>query len=289
VNISTACSADTIGKVLRIVLAIAAVCFPLKADAIDDAYQRLYNFDFADSHRILDEHIRANPLDPLGYTTRAATYLFFELDRLKILAGEFFADDKKISGDDKLEPDPRIREKFFGAIDEAQRIAEGRLAGNPGDPVALFSFCLTEGMRTDYMAFIEKKQFRSLGAAKKSHKYALELLRRDPTFVDAYLTTGLTEYLVGSLPFFIRWFVRFDQVQGSKQQAIVQLEKVSRDGRYLGPFARILLSLLYLREKKPEMTIRLLEDLTKEFPENTLLRYELAKIKEKFPGPKLRR
>ena len=264
------------------------LAFQVRADAIDDAYNRLYNFDFAGSHRILDEHIRLNPKDPLGHTTRAATYLFFELDRLKILAGEFFSDDKKISGDDKLEPDPQIREKFFGALDEAQRLAEARLTGDPGDSVALFSFCMTEGMRTDYMAFVEKKQFRSLGSAKKSHRYAVELLRRHPTFVDAHLTTGLTEYLVGSLPFFIRWFVRFDQVQGSKQQAIAHLEKVSREGRYLGPFARILLSLLYLREKKPEMTIRLLEDLTKEFPENSLLRYELTKIKAKYPGPKLR-
>jgi len=275
--------------VFRVFVVCALVGSALRAGAIDDAYNRLYNFDFAGSHRILDEHIRGNPQDPLGYTTRAANYLFFELDRLKILAGEFFADDKKISGDDKLDPDQEIRAKFFAAIDEAQRVAEARIANNPGDANALFSFCLTEGMRTDYMAFIEKKQFRSLGPARKSHKCALELLRRDPAFVDAYLTKGLTEYLVGSLPFFIRWFVRFDQVEGNKQQAIAHLEKVSREGRYLGPFARILLSLLYLREKKPEMTIHLLEDLTREFPENPLLRYELGKIKAKYPGPKISR
>jgi hypothetical protein len=261
----------------------------LRAGPIEDAYNRLYNFDFAGAHRILDEHIRENPKDPFGHATRAATYLFFELDRLKILAGEFFADDKRISGDDKLDPDPEIRARFFAAIDEAQRTAEARLAGDRGDAMALFSFCLTEGMRTDYMAFVEKKQFRSLGPARKSHKYALELLLRHPTFADAYLTTGLTEYLVGSLPFFIRWFVRFDQVQGSKQQAIAHLEKVSREGRYLGPFARILLSLLYLREKKPQRTIQLLEELTREFPENRLLRYELGKIQAKYPGPAITR
>jgi len=273
---------------LRLVSVCLASLSLARAGAIDDAFHRLYNFDFAGSHRILDPYIRDHPADPLGHSTRAATYLFSELDRLQILAGEFFIDDKKISGDDVLEPDPVVREKFFASIRMAQMAADARLAESPNDSIALFSFCLTEGMRTDYTAFIEKKQLRSLASARRAHNYAVDLIRRDPAFVDARLTTGLTEYLVGSLPFFIRWFVRFDEVKGSKQQAAANLELVAREGRYLGPFARILLSILYLREKKPELSIRLLEGLVRDFPENSLLRRELAKLQMKYPGPQLR-
>jgi hypothetical protein len=260
-------------------LVLFAVCGTLQGATVGDAYARLYNFDFPGTHQILDGYIAASPQDPLGYSTRAAAYLFFELDRLKILQGEFLTDDKKISGDDKLTPDPEIRNLFFASVEAAQKRAEARLLDKPGDPNALFAFCITEGLKTDYTAFVEKKQLRSLTSARKAHNYAVELLQRDPTFVDAKLTTGITEYMVGSLPFFIRWFVKFDQTQGSKQQAVANLELVAQQGRYLGPFARILLSIIHLREKRAPQSLVLLEGLVKDYPGNNLLRTEMEKIR----------
>ena len=252
------------------------------AGTLDDVFNRLYNFDFAGAHRILDVYLAANPNDPFGHSVRASTYLFSELDRLRILEGEFLTDDKQISGDGELIPDPAIREKLFASIEKAQALADARLKAQPEDSMARFSFCLTEGLRTDYMAFIEKKQLRSLLAAKKGQAYAVELLKRDPGFVDAYLTTGISEYLIGSLPFFVKWVVRFDQVKGSKAQAVANMEKVATSGRYLGPFARIMLAIIHLREKRPQRSIQLLADLTRDFPENPLLRKELARVRQKY-------
>lgn len=257
---------------------LAASTSSLQGATIMEAYTKLYNFDFPAAHQVLDGYIADSPKDPLGYSTRAAAYLFFELDRLKILQGEFLTDDKKISGDDKLTPDPSIRARFFAAVEDAQKAAEVRLQEKPGDSNALFAFCITEGLKTDYTAFVEKKQLRSLSSARKSHNYAVELLARDPSFVDAKLTTGITEYLVGSLPFFIRWFVKFDQTQGSKQQAVANLEMVAQKGRYLGPFARILLSIIYLREKREPQSLKLLEGLVADYPGNHLLRSEMEKL-----------
>lgn len=262
-----------------VVAALLPVCGALHGASVQDAYARLYNFDFPGAHQVLDGYMASAPQDPLGPSTRAAAYLFYELDRLKILQGEFFSNDKKISGDDKLDPDPKVRVRFFESVDLAQKLAETRLQKHPGDPNSLFSFCITEGLKTDYTAFIEKRQLRSLSSARKAHNYAVELLQRDPTFVDAKLTTGITEYLVGSLPFFIRWFVKFDQTQGNKETAVRNLESVAQDGRYLGPFARILLSIIHLREKRIPQSVNLLEGLVRDYPGNALLRSELQKLK----------
>jgi hypothetical protein len=268
----------------RLAAALTLCAAPCLSEPLDDAFHRLYNFDFAGAHRILDEYIGKQPSDPLGHAVRASTFLFFELDRLRILEGEFLTDDKKISGDDKLTPDPAIRAKLFASIDKAQQLADARLKTHPNDLPALFSFCLTEGLRTDYMAFVEKKQLRSLFAHKKAQAYAVRILKRDPNFVDAYLTTGLSEYIMGSLPFFVRWIVRFEQVKGSKEQAMSNLKKVADSGRYLGPFARILLSIIHVREKRPQQAMALLAELTRQFPENPLLRKELAKLRSKHAG-----
>jgi hypothetical protein len=263
-------------------LAVTALCTAsCLAEPLDDAFHRLYNFDFAGAHRILDDYIAKHPADPLGHTVRASTFLFSELDRLRILEAEFLTDDKKISGDDKLTPDPGIRTKLFASIDKAQQLADARLKSHHNDIPALFSYCLTEGLRTDYMAFVEKKQLRSLFAHKKSQSYAVRILKLDPKFVDAYLTTGLSEYIMGSLPFFVRWVVRMEQVKGSKEQAKENLQKVAQSGRYLGPFARILLSIIHVREKRPQQAMTLLDELTRQFPENHLLRKELTKLRTK--------
>ena len=84
--------------------------------------------------------------------------------------------------------------------------------------------------------------------------------------------------MVGSLPFFIRWFVHFDNVQGSKEQGVKNLELVVREGHYFKPFAMILLGIIDLREKRPRETEKLLESLARDYPSNPLFRKELARM-----------
>jgi len=247
--------------------------------AVDEAFHDLYNFHFDSTHRVLDRYIAAHTQESLPYAVRASAYLFYELDRLGILESEFLIDDRRISKkENPLRPDPRVRAQFIRALDDAQSRAQAALQKNPNDKEALFTMVIAQGVTTDYMAFIEKHQFRSLSPAERSNSYAQRLLRLDPHFYDAYLTAGLSEYLVGSLPFFVRWFVHFENVDGSKQRGVQNLEKVARDGRYLKPFAKILLGIIALREKKFREAQTLLRSLANDYPENPLFRKELGKL-----------
>jgi len=252
--------------------------------AIEQAFERLYNFSFPAAHDVLNRYIGVHPQEPLPYAVRGSAYLFFEMDRLGILEGEFFTNDNRIADKKKLKPDPGIRALFMKAIADAQSRALAVLAAHPQDHDALFAMSMSQGLSTDYMALVEKRQIKSLSMAKSSNKYAQELLRIDPKFYDAYLTTGVTEYMVGSLPFFIRWFVRFDNVQGSKEQGVKNLQLVAERGHYLRPFAKILLGIAYMRDKKPQKTEQLLAELTHDYPANPLLRRELDKVQAMLAG-----
>jgi hypothetical protein len=253
---------------------------------IDRAFQSLYNFDFAASHKILDAYIAAHPDEPLPYSVRASAYLFAELHRLGILEGEFFEDDKRIAEKKKMNADPAVRRELMQALEDAQSRAGAVLEKQPADTHALFTMCVASGVRTDYTALVEKRQIRSLSMAKSANRYAQQLLKVDPNFYDAYLTAGLSEYLVGSLPFVIRWFVRFDNVKGSKEQGIRNVQLVAERGRYLRPFAKILLSIAYLREKKPRKTQQLLVELARDYPANPLIRKELVKVEARVAADK---
>lgn len=267
---------------LRFCVFAAVLVFPaFGADevvTIDAAVQQMYNFNFPASHEILNQSIAAHPQDPLPYAFRAAAYLFYEMDRLAILESEFLVDDKRIIAKKKLLPDPAVRAQFYKALDDTGSRAEAALRANPNDRSALFSMCISQGVATDYMALVEKRQFSSLSPARRSNSYAQRLLRLDPKYYDAYLTTGFSEYILGSLPFIIRWFVHFDNVSGSKERGVENVRLVAREGHYFKPFAKILLGIAALREKRPQEARDLLADLARDYPDNPLFRKELAKV-----------
>jgi len=107
-------------------------------------------------------------------------------------------------------------------------------------------------------------------------------MKLDPKFYDAYLTAGISEYMIGSLPFFIKWFVHFDNIDGDKKKGIDRLEMVAREGRYFRPFSKILLATIALREKRPRDAQRYLVELSRDYPQNPLFRRELDKVSAKI-------
>lgn len=272
---------------LRTLVLVALLCFQASAatdpPTIESALHNLYAFDFRSTHEILNRYITIHPDEPLPYAFRSSAYLFSELDRLGILESEFLIDDERIVA--KKNPpvaDSATRTSLLKALDDTQARAEAALRVDPADRSALFSMCISQGVATDYMALVEKRQISSLSPAKRSNEYAQRLLKVDPKFYDAYLTAGFSEYMVGSLPFFIRWFVHFDNVSGSKDRGKRSLELVSREGHYLKPFAKILLGIISLREKKPKDAQKLLMDLAQEYPSNPLFRKELDRLNGKL-------
>lgn len=279
-------------RMILLALVLGAVSAPA-ADievhsCIKEALDHLYNFDFDKAHQTLDRHVAEAPRDPIGPGIRSAAYLFYELDRLAILEAKFFEDDKNISDKKKkLEPDPEVRDRLYAALGQTEALARATLDTNPKDVNALFALCLKEGVLTDYKALVEKKGLGSLKNAKESNKYALRLLEIEPDFHDAHLTTGVNEYLIGSLPFFVKWFIKMEGVEGKKEQAFEKLELVANKGEYLGPFAKILLSIICLREDQPERARDLLADLSNRYPKNHLLRKELARVNEKLANGEL--
>jgi hypothetical protein len=268
---------------------LAALCslpaWATEPATIDGALHSLYNFDFPAAHATLNSYIAAHPQEALPYAFRGAAYLFSELDRLGALESEFLTDDDRLVEKGHPQPDPTIRKQFLQAVNDAQTRAEKALKTNPNDRDALFAMCVLSGVSTDYMALVEKRQMGSLSPAKRGNAYAQRLLKLDPKFYDAYLTAGFSEYMIGSLPFFIRWFVHFDNVDGNKQRGVQNLQLVAREGRYLKPLAKVFLGIINLREKKPQEARRLLAELVQDYPGNPLYRKELDKLNSKLAVP----
>ena len=265
-------------KLLVLALFIPGLCAGADVRLLDEAFAYLYNFNFPAAHQAVDRYIADHPRDSLAYSVRASGYLFYELDRLGILESEFLTDDNKILDKKAKKPDAAARAKFLKAVEDARSCADTALAADPNDKMALLSMSITESLITDYMALVEKHQILSLGNARKSNNYAQRLLSLDPKFYDAYLAAGFSEYMVGSLPFFIRWFVHFDNVAGDKKTGLQRIQLVATEGHFLKPFAKILLAIAAVREKRPRDAERWMQELAESYPHNPLFRKELDKL-----------
>jgi hypothetical protein len=260
-----------------------------RLDPIDVAFSRMYDYDFAGAHAALDAQAAVEPGDPLIYSTRAAAYLFAELGRLKILESEFFMHDENLVDDRKLQPDPAVRQKFLDAVAAARQRAATRLAAVPDDRNALFAMAMSACVVADYTGLVERRQWRFLTLSKETKRYVDRLLALNPPVYDAYYNVGILEYVVGSLPFFVRWFVPLDTVEGNKRKGIDALKIVARQGRYYAPFARVLLAVVSLREGKLADAQAILDGLAREYPHNALFAKELARLNDRIRADGTRR
>ena len=271
----------------RAALAAARQPLPeaLHVPELDTGFHLLYELKPEEARSHFAAWQQAHPADPLGSAAEAASYLFEECYRQGVLTSAFFLNDNRFLGRVPLTPDPALRAAFFAADEQAQDLAQRRLKTNPDDTNALFAMTLSVGMQADYASLIDKQQLDSLKMIRKADRYAKRLLAIAPDAADAYLTLGAANYIIGSLPLFKRFFLGFAGIHGDKKTGITQLEIAADRGHYLRPFAKILLALAALREKKPNVARTQLEELVTEFPDNPLFASELAKLEAASPGP----
>ncbi len=270
---------------LSVALCLASLVVPAVAadvpaihTSLDQGFRLLYNLDFDQAHVVFLSWQREHPQDPVGPTAEAAGILFSEFHRLGVLEAQFYEDDKSFLNRDKPNPDSGVRDRFNAALARAQSVAGARLASSPKDRDALFAMTLSSGLQADYAALIEKRNMPSLRYTRDANDWADKLLAVDPDCYDARVATGFSKYIIGSMAAPVRWLLRIGGVSGDKKQGIVELQMTADHGRYLGPFARILLAIAYVRDKDKARARGVLASLRDEFPNNTLFAREIARL-----------
>lgn len=262
--------------------AFFACAFVTEANASDvtleAGFTDMYNLQFDAAHRVFSDYHRDHPDDPMGPVGDAAAYLFSEFHRLHVLQVEFFQDDKNFEKRNKVTADARVRQDFFAALDEANRLASARLQYNPGDVGAMFARVLMLGLHGDYDALVDKRNLAALNELKQARLIAQHLLAVQPSYYDAYLAVGVENYLLSLKPAPVRWFLHFSGSQTDKSLGLSDLKLTAAKGHYLKPYARLLLAVAAIHDKDLPTARSLLSELTREFPANSLYASELAKL-----------
>jgi hypothetical protein len=280
----------TLNRIVRLAFLLLPAALPAAPQAAlsardplepyERAFRRTYDFDFAGAHAILDREQANDPGNPMLHAARGMALLFTEFNRLRVL-DEFFSDDDQGAPRSQFSPDSAARRRLFAATGEARRLAGRQLAAEPNERYALLALCVAAAVEAEYTILVEKKYVRSYPFSAETRKLAGRLLALDPPVADAWFALGSVEYVVSDLNPFSRLMARLDLVESSRPKAVENLQRVIGGGRLYPAFARILLSVVYLREKQPAKALILLRELERDFPDNSLFHRQAAAIQRK--------
>jgi hypothetical protein len=259
-------------------LVIPQAAAELASAGLNAGFRKLYDLDFSGAQKEFESWEKLNPENPMGPVSEAAGVLFSEFNRLGVLEAQFYEDDSAFGARKKYEADPQQRSRFESQLDRAEQLAKTKLSKDSKDRDALFAMTLTAGLRSDFAALIEKRNLASLHYTKEATAWSTQLLAIDPSCYDAHLAGGVSRYIIGSMAAPVRWLVRLGGVSGDKAGGIAELQTTAQKGLLLAPFARVLLSIAYVREKDFARGREMLLGLQREFPNNTLFGRELARL-----------
>jgi hypothetical protein len=242
-------------------------------------FDLLYQQKFAEAREAFANWKSRNPEDPFGEVAVAASYLFEELHRQGVLTSDFFLNEKKFLRGIDGRPDPERMSHFREAVAQARHLARERQKTNPNDGEALFALTLAAGMESDEEAILQKKHMAGLKRMKEANKYAKLLLAEHPDAADAYIAPGIANYVIGSQSAGSRFALWFGGIHGDKKLGMEQVAKTAENGRYLRPYAKIILALAARREKQDALAQKLLRELSEQYPDNELFASEYAKAR----------
>jgi len=240
-----------------------------------DGLDALYNIDYDKAQRDFKEIVQLYPNHPGGYQLLAARLWIKTLYESRRLQSSLYSSESfYANGDDKV--DPKIVTEFRNLTREAKRLAEARLKQDPKNIEALDFLANTEGLKASFEEAVERRHFAALRDGNDAVDHHREVLKLDPKYVDAQITIGLYEYVVGSLPLPVKVIAGATGYRGSKKRGLAMLEQVAREGRWAQDDAKTVLVLLYTREKRFEDVLKLTRELSAKYPRNYLLRLETA-------------
>ncbi len=249
-----------------------------------EASDAVYNLDYTTARAKFEEIRRRLPDHPAGDLYLATLIWLDQLNRSRRLQTGIYQNESFYAGADQAKEetegdvvDPAVDRQFRDTINRAKTKAlalVNRTAKK--DPDALYFLGTVYGVMGGYDASVARKFIGALRNGSRCVDYHQQVVKLKPDFYDAYMSIGLYNYIVGSLPFPLKALAAMIGTRGSRSKGLLMLEDAMNKGRFINDDARVILIAIYQNEKRPEDALRQLQNLSQRFPRNYLIRLETA-------------
>jgi hypothetical protein len=240
-----------------------------------EGFDALYNLDYESARRRFKDITTVFPTHPAGYELLAAGLWLKTLNESRRLQASLYNNEGFYKEkDDKV--DPKVQAEFRELTRKTKELCEARLKANPKDTDALYYLGAVEGLKAAWGSMVERSFMSAMSNGKDSVGHHRDLIKIDPTYIDAKVTIGMYDYVVGALPPIVKLGATMIGYRGSKKRGIATLEQVAREGHYARDDAKTMLIALLKRERRYREAYNYANELAAKYPRNYLLKMEAA-------------
>lgn len=251
-------------------------------EAIEKALDHMHNLEYDQAIRELKTITAGYPNDLRAQSSLATAILHREMYAKGVFKIDMYTKGGSIFSGNKPALDAEFEKEFLSASNRAIALADARLKANPNDEEALYWGGDAHAQVATYEFTLRRAYLASLREGGVAYAMHSRLYKMDPHATDALLVIGLHNYIVGSLPFYIKMLAALAGHHGSKQQGVKMLQEVSSHGEWARAEAQLILAVFYGRDRQYLPMIDLLRGLYAAYPGNFLLPIEMAGAYEKL-------
>jgi tetratricopeptide (TPR) repeat protein len=241
-------------------------------------YEAFYNNDYDAALAFFEKQAEAHPNDASEWNHVAQAILYRELFRNGALESQLVTGGNAFLRRSKVEISSANRQRFADSITRALALSEDRIRKNDRDVSALYQSGASHALRSTYSFLVEKAFMEALREAAAARRAQARVVELDRNFLDAHLTLGVYQYIVASLPFYLRAVGFVNGFHGDRTGGLEEIESVARGGTSSRYDGKILLAVLYRREREAQKALPLLEELAERFPGNYLFLFEQVQM-----------
>lgn len=270
------------GSLLLFLFASSSPAASETQEASSDAYRTAqdyrYNLEYDLAQKTFQDWLAQHPDDLHALEGMAVVMLHREMFERGVLASHIYGDMGSMFRTGKIPFPAEFQKKLFDVLGKVQSRAEARLKANPNDQEALYWAGAAHATAGVFYFTMAKSYLAALHEASDARKEHLQLLKINPNFTDAWLVVGINDYIAGSLPWYYKVFASLAGYHGNRAKGIGEIQRVAAQGHWAREDARLVLAVLYRREKMYPQTLQVLQGLARSYPRNFLLEREIAGI-----------
>jgi tetratricopeptide (TPR) repeat protein len=241
------------------------------------AFDAFYNLDYSTSSQLFQQIMELVPEHPAGYLYMATQVWVGQLNRTRRLQTGIYSSSSFYSKSPE-KVDPEVDRQFQEYVQKAIEKAQARLHQNERDVDARYFLGAAYAILAAYQGTAAREFYAALKNGSRAVSEHRKVVEQDPQFADAYLTIGIYDYIVGSLPLWVKVIAALGGIRGSQERGIEELRRVVEQGKYASDDARVLLIAIYAREGDNQKALALINELVNRYPRNYYFPIEAANL-----------
>jgi len=269
------------GTALIVSLMVATApwaCGQTEADSNAAAFDNFYNMDYNLATKQFRDLTVAQPQSADGWNYLAQAIFYSAMFDCGLMGSDLVKSNEAVLHSPKVVLTPEHEAEMQASLSKAEQIAQMKLKANPQDTAALYALGVSYGLQANYELLSKHAWLAGLKAADESRKLHEQVIKLDPNNYDARLVPGTHQYMVGTMPLFVRFAAKAAGVNGNRAEGLKKVELTAARGERSKLDAQILLTVLYRREGRSEAGIPILQRISETYPRNFIFRTELAKL-----------